>query len=443
MFARLTEFCGRRAPLVVLVWVGAAVWLTLALPPLSALGADKAAFLPKEARTRQAQDVLRRAFPGDPALDPAVVVVTRDSGLVEGDRAYLRAFVEFLASPAASGHVRAVQSAETSPELAPVLRAQDGKAELVILTLKAGPLTDGAGRALEFVRRHLDNTAPPGLHHRVTGLTALFSAEANVLKHGLGGTALAAVALVLVVLVLVYRSLVAPLLSLISIGVAFLVARGLVAIAAQRGVQVASLGETWMVLVTFGAGTDYCLFVISRYRAELGAPGGRGPALRRAGNAVGPVISASAATVVLGVLSFLAARVLIVRTTGPVFAIGVATVLAAGLTLTPALLRLAGRHAFWPATVRTEEPSRRWVRMAALVERRPGPVLAGGLLLLLVPSAGLLPMRQAYDLVRELPRSTEARQGFEVIATHYPSGAVSPLYLVVERNRPLTDDAAI
>jgi RND superfamily putative drug exporter len=322
--------------------------------------------------------VLRRAFPDDPGLDPAVVVVRRVGGLSDADRAYVGRLASFLRSSEAAGHVQAVQSAVSAPELASVLRSADGRAELVVLTLRAGPLTEGSKRAVSFLRRHLAATAPAGLEHHVTGLSALFADQAQVLTDGLDRTLLATVVLVLVILVLVYRSVVAPLLSLSAIGVAFLVARGLVAALAQRGVEVASLGETWMVMMVFGAGTDYCLFVMSRYREELSVGDGRPAALRRAGRAVGPVITASGVTVVRSV----------------------ATVLAAGLTLTPALLRLAGRFAFWPSRPggAAVAPPGRWVRMGERVEARPALMLLGGLLVLLVPSAALFSLRQSFDL---------------------------------------------
>jgi uncharacterized membrane protein YdfJ with MMPL/SSD domain len=445
MFARVAALVERRAALVVGVWVVLAVWLTLTVPSLSSLGAaDRASFLPHEARTSQTQDVLRRAFPDDPPSEPAVIVLDRAAGLTEGDRAYIDRLAAFLGSPAAAGHVQRVQTAVTSPELAPVLRAADGRAELVVVALRAGPLTEGSNRAVAFVRRHLAATAPGGLDHHVTGLSALLADQARVVQSGLGQTAFVTAALVLLILILVYRSLVAPFLSLVSIGVAFLVARGLVALLAQRGVQVASLAETWMVVFAFGAGTDYCLFVISRYREELRPGSERVGALTGAVRAVGPVITASAGTVIFAFLAFFAARLLLLRSVGPAFTVAIAVVLLASLTLTPALLRLAGRHSFWPgpALAPTGSPDR-WIRVAGLVERHPAPLLIGGVALLLAPSAGLFSMHESFDLVTELPASAESRRGFQTLAAHYPSGALSPLYLVVDADRSLLDHDAL
>jgi putative drug exporter of the RND superfamily len=441
MFARLAAWVDRRAALVALAWVGAAVVLTVTVPSLASLGTDdRSDVLPPSAPSRQADRVLREAFPNDPALDPALLVFVRSAGLAGADRDYIAGLTSFLTSAEASEHITAVQSAATAPELAPVLRSPDGKAELVIVALQASTFTEGGNRAVAFLRHHLDATAPAGLEHHVTGSAALSADQRDALLQSFENTALATVVLVLVILLLVYRSAVAPLISLATIGTAFLVARGVVSLLAQRGVKVASIAETFMVLMAFGAGTDYCLFVISRYREESGG-GVERAGLARATTAVGPVITASAATVILGFLAFVATDLGTFRSMGPAMGLAIAFTLLAGLTLTPALLRLTGRGAFWPARhfATRARPAPRWERLAATVTRRPGAVLLAGILFLAVPASGLLTARQSFDIVSELPPGAPARRGFEALAGHYPAGTLAPVYLVVAADTPLDD----
>jgi uncharacterized membrane protein YdfJ with MMPL/SSD domain len=454
IFSRLAGFAVRRAPFVVAASLAVAALLTLLVPPLAEIGTDQGVkFLPEGTPSREAQKVLRRAFPNDPSTDPAVLVLRRRSGLTDADRAYLRQLAGFLVSPGASQHVKEVQSAETSPQLAPVLQATDGRAELVLVTLQASPFTSASARAIDFLRRHLSATAPPGLDHQVTGLSALTSDQTDSMLGSFQGTAGAAVALVLIILILVYRSPVAPFLSLISIGIVFLTARGLVALMAQRGVHIVGFAETFMLLWAFGAGTDYNLFVISRYREELASaheesqgdlrPPDLHLSLRRAGTAVGPVVTASAATVTLGFLAFFAAKTETWRGAAPAYVTALCLTLPAALILTPALLRLAGKMAFWPTRIDQAKTLGRWSRLADLVERRPMAVLGTGLVLLVLPSLGLMAQRQSLDLVKELPAAAESHRGFEVLSEHYPGGALSPLYLVVNSQRSLVDDGAM
>ncbi|MEW6474255.1 MAG: MMPL family transporter [Actinomycetota bacterium] len=434
MFARLARFVDRRPAVVVAVWVAATVWISLAAPSLSELGtADQTAFVPDSAPSGRADDLLRREFPDDPTRDPAVLVLARPGGLAEPDRAYVGSLAAFLASPTAAEHVKAVQTAATAPELAPVLRAPDGAAELVIVSLKAGVFTASGNEAVAFLRGHLAATAPAGLEHHVTGLAALASDQADATLEAFDRTAVATVLLVLVILVLVYRSALAPLISLVSIGCAFLVARGLSGFLAEAGVEVASLVETFMVVMAFGAGTDYALFVISRFRELRSDPAGLRRALQGASTAVGPVISASAATVIIGFFAFLAGELGLFRSFGPVLGLAIAVTLAAGLTLTPALLRLAGAATFWPSGNGRHHLGERarWERVAAVVARRPAAVLAAGTLVLAVPAAGVTAMHQSFDIPSELPPDAGARQGFEALARHYPAGLLAPIFLVV------------
>jgi putative drug exporter of the RND superfamily len=163
------------------------------------------------------------------------------------------------------------------------------------------------------------------------------------------------ITLVLVILILlwVYRSPIAPLVPLATVGVALAVSRGLVGLMAQAGLEVSALVETFMVVIVFGAGTDYCLFVVSRYKEDLiGAAAGDGQPRRTVliGTmaVIGAVIASSAATVIVGFASQGVAEFGMYRTTGPAMAVAVLVTLVAGLTLTPALLAILGRWAFWP-----------------------------------------------------------------------------------------------
>ncbi len=441
---RLTRLVDRWPLLIVLAWVFAAVWMTVAAPSVRSLGtADQTSFVPDSAPSGRADALLRTAFPDDPTRDPAVIVLVRPGGLTKTDRAYVTSLDRFLLSPAAREHVKGVQSATTAPELAPVLRSGDGAAELIIVSLKAQVFTLTAQDSVHFLRQYLDSTAPPGLQHEVTGLAALAADQADAILDAFDRTALATVALVLLILVLVYRSALAPVISLVSIVCAFAVARGAAGYLAEAGLGVASLAETFMVVMAFGAGTDYVMFVLARYRESARTAESRRSDLASATRSVAPTILASGATVSLAFLAFLAAEFGLMRSMGPVLGIAIAVTVPAALTLTPALLRLAGPAAFWPsreASPRSRERQRqRWERVAALVSRRPAAVLTAALMVLAVPALAASTIRPSFDIPAELPASAEARQGFDLLAEHYPAGLVAPAFLVVSGPGTLLD----
>ncbi|WP_019874565.1 MMPL family transporter [Sporichthya polymorpha] len=428
-----------------LIWIVGAVWITLAAPSVRDLGtADQTAFVPADAPSGQADALLRSAFPDDPTRDPAVIVLGRGGGLQPTDRAYIAELAQFLGSPAAATHVKGVQSAASNPELSPVLQSPDGAAELIIVSIHAQIFSVSSERTVSFLRDHVAATAPPGLQVEVTGLAALGADQATATVEAFDKTAVATIVLVLLILVVVYRSAVAPLISLVTIGCAFLVARGLAGYAAQGGLEVHSLAETFMIVMAFGAGTDYAMFVLSRYREEARSADEASDDSRlvRATSAVSPTVVASAATVTVGFLAFLAGELGIVHSFGPVLGVAVAVTGLASLTLTPALIRLAGRAVFWPTgpnPTRTDRMEARWRSVADLVGRRPVAVLLVSVAVLALPAAAATQTKTSFDIPSELPADAEARQGFELLAAHYPPGALAPAFVVISADQSLLE----
>jgi uncharacterized membrane protein YdfJ with MMPL/SSD domain len=441
-FEKLAAATNRYAWWVVGAWVAAAVVLSVVAPSLATVGVqDDTDFLPKDAPSQRADALVQRLFPDDPKRDAAIVVVARDGGLRPEDHAW---FAKWGAAASASKGVTRVQSSETDPRLAALLKSEDGAVELALVDLDIAPFTPHGHDLVGRLRAGLDD-APPGLDHHVTGLAGLAADQADAIQRSFDRTALVTLILVLAILVLIYRSAIAPLIPLASIGLAFLVSRGVVGILADHGLRVASLADTFMVLIVFGAGTDYCLFLVSRYREDLATGQGLPATLRRTGQVIGPVLAASAATVIVGFLALLVAQFGLFRTMGPALAIAVAVALAAGLTLTPALLAIAGKHAFWPTPMERvrQEPrttSLAWQRLAATVRRQPAEVLLAGSIALLLPAAGLGWLRPSFDLVRELPAGVDSRAGFETLEHHFPGGRLSPVYVIVTAKGPILTD---
>jgi len=449
MFARLASFTERRAPWVVAGWFLAVVVVTATAPSLQDVGTqDNSDFLPADAPSQQADRVLRELFPDDPTRDSALLVFERPGGLTPADHAYVDALGASLAIGGPSAEVISVQSVATTPDLAPILRSRDGAAELLIMSFRAPPFTHATNEAVAQIRDHLAATAPDGLSHHLTGIAGLAKDQGDALLESFDRTAIVTVVLVLLILIAVYRSAVAPLLPLITIGAAFAVAQGVVAHLAQAGFKVSSMAGTFMVVMIFGAGTDYCLFVVSRHREEL-AHGNPVPVtVRRTMTVMGSVIAASAATVIVGFLSQLSADFGVYRTMGPAMGVAIFITLVAGLTLTPALLRLVGTRAFWPQRLSRSASdghvgSARWERLAAIIRARPAEMLLAGVIALLIPAAGLGWFRQSFDLVKDLPGSADARQGFEALSRHYPGGMLSPVNVVVSTDGPILDDAKL
>jgi RND superfamily putative drug exporter len=349
MFERLGRLAQRRAVWVILGWFAAAGALQILAPSIrSVVTSDVTAFLTKDSQSVRATQVLARDWPRDDFSDSAAVVFTRDGGLQRGDVSYIGDLESWMRSPAAPRVVTGTISAQSRPDFADELVAPDGT-QLVIVQFSTPPFEPPTNNAVVAIRDHIASTKPAGLVANVTGNAGVGADQANGIDESVKRTTAITLLLVVLILLYVYRSPVTVLVPLATIGVAFLVSSGVIALLAQAGMKTSSLVENFLVVIVFGAGTDYCLFIISRFREEVGHTREYVRTLVGTVAIVGAVIASSASTVIVGFSAQGVARFGMFRTTGPALAVAVAITLLAGLTLTPALMRLLGRWLFWPA----------------------------------------------------------------------------------------------
>jgi putative drug exporter of the RND superfamily len=237
----------------------------------------------------------------------------------------------------------------TRPELRDVLSAKDGTTTILIVQFNTPPFEPPTNDAVVDIRDHIRETKPDDLTVHVTGNAGVAADQSNTIQESIDRTTFITLILVVLILFWVYRSPVTLGVPLLTIGISFIVAQGLVALLAQAGMKVSSLVETFMVVIIFGAGTDYCLFLISRFREEVGRSHEYRRTLAATIAVVGAVIASSAGTVIVGFTAQGVAKFGMFRTVGPAMAVAILVTLIAGLTLTPALMRAFGRKLFWPA----------------------------------------------------------------------------------------------
>lgn len=349
-FRRLGEAATKRFVLVIIAWVAAAGALAAFAPKIAdVVTYDTGAFLTSDAQSLKAVEVLAEAFPNDDLGESAAVVLVREGGLVASDWDYVASLESWLGSSEAPKVVRGTSSTKSRPDLAPVLTSSDGETTIVLVQFKTPPFEPPTNRAVNVIRAHIRETKPGDLPVYVSGNAGVATDQSDGIDASVARTTVITLVLVILILLWVYRSPVTPLVPLITIGIALFVSQGLVALLAQAGMKVSSLVETFMVVIVFGAGTDYCLFVISRFREDVARSHEYRRTLVTTLAVVGAVIASSASTVVVGFTAQGVAKFGMFRTTGPAMAIAVLVTLIAGLTLTPALMRAFGRTLFWPA----------------------------------------------------------------------------------------------
>jgi RND superfamily putative drug exporter len=417
--------------------VGAALFGALG-PSLSKVGsADETSFLPADAESLAARNLVETAFPGDSSASSALIVFSRPGGLTDADRTSIEGLRQWFVGP---GHVQAVSgyvTAEASGQLASMLRSADGVVELAEVDFDTPSFVPVTNEAVDTIRAHLtaSGVLPGGLSAQVTGQAGIGRDYSQAILDGTDRTTLVTIVLVVLVLLLIYRAPLAALVPLVTIGVAFLVSRGLLGFLAQGGWKLSSILDSFIVVLAFGVGTDYTIFLVSRFREEL-TRNSHADAVRVTVGRIGAVIAASAATVVVGLTSMLVARFGMIQTTGPALAIVIVTTLLAGLTLTPSLLAVSGRYLFWPLheDTRTESDEGRgyWASLARRITDRPGLLSAIVLVLLAGPLLALPQLKQNFDALKELPAGAESRLGFATLSAHLPQGQLMPLNVLVQ-----------
>ena len=423
--ARLAAIpAGRRAKWVLLV-----AWLAIvaAAGPLAGkIGDveenDAAAWLPRSAESTEVVALQPRFF-GDETI-PAVVVYARDGAITDADRAAVELDRQALAGLVPGG------------QLPPAVPSEDGEA--LLLTIPLVPDEEDEERLFDQVERikeTIEEGAPSGLEARVTGPAGTLDDFVGVFD-GIDGTLLiATVSVVALLLLIIYRSPVLWLLPLITVGIASQVANAVVYLLARYAdLTVNGQSAGVLTVLVFGAGTDYALLLLARYREELHRHEDRHAAMRVALRRAGPAIVASAATVSIGLLCLLAAELSSNRGLGPVAAVGVVCALLAMTTLLPALLVVLGRWLFWPFVPRFGTPAREtdtiWARVAARVGRAPRPAWIGTAVLLAALALGLTRMDTGLTAEEQFTTTPESVEGQALLEAHYPAGSSTPAYVI-------------
>ncbi len=441
MFARLGRLVTRYPWAVVAAWIALAMALTVLAPAWDARAVDDDIhFLPARCDSVRGYQLLAEAFPQDVFASRAVLVLERtERTLDEADLALADRLAERLEQVRAEEPGLQVGriASRRDPFLGQRLLSRDGHCTLIQVALGT-PFLAAQTRTtvdrLETVCREVLPEGGPRL--LVTGAAGVGRDLVAASGRGLEGTTAATVVLVLVLLLLVYRAPLLALVPLVTIGVSVWVAlRGLALLTLLPGVYLVNVAQVFAVVLLYGAGTDYCLFLISRYREELAGGRRTGAALRRSVGTVGGALTASAGTVILGLGLMVFAEFAKVRCAGPAIALALAVALAASLTLTPALLRLLGRTAFWPgrppARLPRHAPPGVWDRVSQLVVARPATVFVACVLVLAPLAAVGLRLRPDFKPTGELAPAASSVQGLAVIRARFTAGETGPFTVLL------------
>lgn len=435
----------RAAVLIVGAWFAVAGAANLAVPQLETVVHEHArSFMPAAAPSSVAAVRSAELFGESTDNNLNYVVLEREhQELTDEDRAYHDRLVEALAAD--TGHVRTVTDLWSDPLTESFAVSADGRAVTVMLRLAGVLGTTPAAEAVQAVRAAVDAANPPlGLQAFVTGPGATIVDEFSAIDRQMLLITAATIGLILLLLLLVYRSLAAALIPLFSVGLALGVARPVAAALGGAGVIEVSLFSVALVAaMMLGAGTDYAIFLIGRY--QEGLRNGLDPtrALIAAQRGVAPVVAGSALTVAAALACLGFAEVGMFRSAGIPSAIGILVVMVASLSLTPALIGLAGGSGMLAPRAGPHRTERRWRRIGTALTRWPAPILVTALAMLVLLASPAAGIRNGWHEPGATPADTGSNLGYAAAGRHFEDNHLLPDVVAVQTDHDVRTPAGL
>jgi RND superfamily putative drug exporter len=376
----------------------------------------------------QAQNLQQSAFPTAAAPGAIVVLERADGGKLTAADSSL---VDIIAGKLTADRIPTLSTmtagAPSPNKLIQTISIQIPNA--------SGNLTTAQTNAIGTLRSDLSSlVSGTDLKAGVTGTVAenvdSASTGSNAQKIVLIGTIL----LIVVLLLLIFRSPIIVLLPLLTIGLVSSVANGLIDFLSKAlGWSAESFTSILLIVVLFGVGTDYILFLLFRYRERLRAGEPSKQAMESAIARVGPAIATAAGAVMIAFLALTLSSLSLFRELGPALAIAVFSAATAGLTLVPAVVSLLGTRVFWPSKAwKTEPKSARFAAIGRTLGRHPGRF--AGTIVVLLGALGIVAFgfHPTFDLTSGNTATTQSAEYANVLLKGFPAGDSEPTAVLVQ-----------
>jgi len=420
----------RHPVLMIAGWVALAAVMLALVPPLAEVSQrNPPDFLPKGAPVLIAGDQMQNAFKETGGGNIVAVVLANENGLTPADEAVYRKVVDALGAD--TKDVKSTQNFIQIPELRGAMTSRDGKAWNLPVTLEGvfgtGPGQEAYRNAVKVIQ---DATKGTSLKADVVGPAATFEDVAAIGIRDQHIIELSTVILVLTILILVYRSLVAMLIPLVTIGVALVVAQQTVALLGLLGLGLSPQTIMLMTGMMVGAGVDYAVFLFSRYQEHVRSGLDSDNALKAALVSIGEVIAGSAGTVAITFMALTFATLGVFSSVGPALAVTIVVGFISSVTLLPAFIVLAGRRNWLKP--RKDLTGRFWRRSGVNIVRHPWLNLIGSLIVLCALAFCATLVNFNYDDRKNLPADSDSMKSYDAMDSHFPISNSMQQFLLIQ-----------
>lgn len=447
-------------------WITLAIWVLLVgvlssiFPIVNKVTDNGAENLPDSKMSIQAEKIAKQQFPNETGT-PLLVVWYRDGGLVNQDYQLISKLYKKLEQDPLTYQNFIPPLGKMPPQALTASASEDGTSIVTPIFMKKDASTDELKDNLKELKTYyqqlgsekvLDKKlSKSGLHVRFTGPVGISTDASALFSQADIKLLIATVMLVLVLLILLYRSPILAIIPLIGVGFAYGVTSPILGLLAKEGIiTVDSQAVSIMTVLLFGAGTDYCLFLVSKYREYLLVEDDKFKALQQAIRHSGGAILVSAITVVLSLCTLLLAQFGSYHRFAVPFSLVILIMGMAALTLLPALLSIFGRGAFYPFIPRTEAMTREFekkkgktirkrtahsrfsIKLGNWVTGRPWTVILTSVIILGVLACFTPRIQYTQNLLDSFPKDMASREGFDIMADHFSPGELAPVQVIVD-----------
>ncbi|WP_174612861.1 MMPL family transporter [Virgibacillus ihumii] len=444
----------------IIIWILIIGILTSIWPQVNQEETASTNLLPEDAMSVEATNIINEQFPSDNGI-PLLMVWYQNGGLTEADYEAVKSVYQQLKQDPLP-HQSLVPNFAAIPVRALQQQASsDGEVLTTPVFFTKGTETAALQQSIDTLKKQIknitaenpfdENLSSDGLHLRLTGPVGIQTDATELFSQADITLLISTVVLVLVLLIVLYRSPILAVVPLISVGVAYGLISPLLGFMADQGwIEVDAQAISIMTVLLFGAGTDYCLFLISRYRDELQLEANKYTALQKAIGYSGGAIMMSALTTVIGLYSLSLAQYASYDRFAVPFSLAIFIMGIAVLTFLPSILSMLGRVAFFPFIPRTEKMAQELEAKKGKPVRHPktrsryskavGNVVTGkpwliiiictiflGGLALLAPK-----IPYTYGVFESFPDDMPSKEGFSLISEHYPPGKVAPVQIIID-----------
>jgi putative drug exporter of the RND superfamily len=447
--------------IVLLAWLVLAAVLNVTLPQANSQKNEMAPNLAEETWSEQANKIAEKEFPASSGT-PALLTWYRASGITDNDLSLIQQYTKEVTENPVSSQDTIVPFYQFP---LPVLKEQlskDGTTLILPLSFKKGADKEKIAEGIEQLKdksASIFSTDPTKakikdankLILRVTGPAGIAQDATELFSQGDLSLLLGTVAIVLVLLLVIYRSPILAFIPLLGVGIAYGVISPILGGIGKAGwVVFDSQALSIMTVLLFGAGTDYCLFLISRYRSYLEVEKDKRVAMIHSLKGSSGAIAMSGLTVVFSLLVLLLSKYGAIHRFAIPFSVSILIMMIASLTLIPALLSIFGRVSFFPLIPRTTEmqeerarkkgksiPVKRkkggfGLKLGDFIIKRPKLLMTATILFLGVFALFSTKIQYTYDTLSSFPKDMPSREGFDLIAEHFNPGELAPVQVILQ-----------